>query len=327
MIESVPLIQNANDAQQINASIIAMKKASKELDEKILKLNNLNKELDKRIAVLNNGLAQEITDRENADSAEVTNRNTAITNAVNALDVASVGGSGKYISAISETDGKISAIVSDLTSVIESGNNQPATSNAVYGASPVLIGQMQEGASNVTDGTEFVSSYASDNGFNETGFKNQPFKRKFVKVWNYIKSKISSWMDSTPTSESSAPITSGGVFSALYGSNIASDVFTVTASWIANHTTDIRRLGNFLVCNIFVQVTTAQTLSSATKIATLSIKPPSNIRALGAVESTGEVIKAEINPQGELTVAPFSGSVSVSGYIRFESIIFAIATS
>jgi hypothetical protein len=123
MIESVPLIQNANDAQQINASIIAMKKASKELDEKILKLNNLNKELDKKIAVLDSGLAQEIT-----------NRNTAITNAVNSLDVASVGGSGKYISAISETDGKISATVSDLTSVIESGNNQPATSGGVADA-------------------------------------------------------------------------------------------------------------------------------------------------------------------------------------------------
>ena len=38
MIDSVPLIQNANDAQQINASIIAMKKASRELDEKIVKL-------------------------------------------------------------------------------------------------------------------------------------------------------------------------------------------------------------------------------------------------------------------------------------------------
>ena len=138
MIESVPLIQNANDAQQINASIIAMKKASKELDEKILKLNNLNKELDKKIAVLDNGLAQEITDRENADSTEVSNRNTAITNAVNALDVAGVGGSGKYISAISESNGKINATVSDLTSVIESGNNQPATSGGVFDDSFLL---------------------------------------------------------------------------------------------------------------------------------------------------------------------------------------------
>jgi hypothetical protein len=135
----------------------------------------------------------------------------------------------------------------------------------------------------------------------------------------------------TPTNEikegSLELATSGGVYSALHGANIASSVFTVTANWIANHTIDIRKLGNFLVCNIFVQVTTAQTLSSATKIATLSIKPSSNLRALGAVENTGVVIKAEINSQGDLTIAPFSGSVSVSGYIRFESIIFPIAAS
>lgn len=48
--------------------------------------------------------------------------------------------------------------------------------------------------SNVTDGTEFVSSWASDNGFNETteGAVNTPYKRKFIKVWNYIKDKIGS---------------------------------------------------------------------------------------------------------------------------------------
>lgn len=112
----------------------------------------------------------------------------------------------------------------------------------------------------------------------------------------------------------------------LSGANIASSVFTVTANWIANHTTDIRKLGIFLICNIFVQVTTAQTLSSASKIAELSIKPQNNIRVLGAVESTGAVIKAEINPQGEVTVAPYTGSVNISGYIRFESIIFPAAS-
>lgn len=135
----------------------------------------------------------------------------------------------------------------------------------------------------------------------------------------------------TPTNEikqdSLELVTSGGAYSALHGANIASSVFTVTANWIANHTTDIRKLGNFLICNIFVQVMTAQTLSSAAKIAELSIKPQNNIRVLGAVESTGDVIKAEINPQGEVTVAPFSGSVSISGYIRFESIIFPVAAS
>ena len=106
---------------------------------------------------------------------------------------------------------------SDVVDAIQSGNNQPVTSNAVYNASPTLIGKMEEGTSDVTDGTEFVSSYASDSGFAETneGGPNKPYKRKFIKVWNYIKAKISSWMDSIPTSGSSNPITSGGVFSAL----------------------------------------------------------------------------------------------------------------
>ena len=50
------------------------------------------------------------------------------------------------------------------------------------------------GNDNVTDGTEFVSSWASDNGFAETtgGALNTPYKRQFIKVWNYIKGKISS---------------------------------------------------------------------------------------------------------------------------------------
>ena len=116
MIDSVPLIQNPNDVQQINASIIAMKKASRELDEKIVKLNSLNSELDKKIALLDSGLNKEIEDRKEA---------------INSLDVPGVGGSGKYISAISETDGKISATASDITSTVSSGNSQPVTSGGV----------------------------------------------------------------------------------------------------------------------------------------------------------------------------------------------------
>lgn len=119
MIDSVPLIQNANDAQQINASIIAMKKASRELDEKIVKLNSLNSELDKKIALLDSGLSKEIEDRKEA---------------INSLDVPGVGGSGKYISAISETDGKISATEGEITSSVSSGNSQPVTSGGVASA-------------------------------------------------------------------------------------------------------------------------------------------------------------------------------------------------
>lgn len=52
-----------------------------------------------------------------AIGTEVTNRNTAITNAINALDVGSVGGAGKYIQSISETDGKISATAANFPQV------------------------------------------------------------------------------------------------------------------------------------------------------------------------------------------------------------------
>ena len=57
-----------------------------------------------------------------------------------------------------------------------------------------FIGNLEVGNDNVTDGTEFVSSWASDNGFAETteGAVNTPYKRQFIKVWNYIKDKISS---------------------------------------------------------------------------------------------------------------------------------------
>ena len=55
-----------------------------------------------------------------------------------------------------------------------------------------FIGNLETGESDVTDGTEFVSSWATDNGFNEPEAVNTPYRRKFSAVWNYIKSKISS---------------------------------------------------------------------------------------------------------------------------------------
>lgn len=56
----------------------------------------------------------------------------AVANKISSLDVNSVGGSGKYISAIEEVDGKINATASNLATTVQSGNNQPVTSDAVY---------------------------------------------------------------------------------------------------------------------------------------------------------------------------------------------------
>ena len=84
-----------------------------------------------------------------------------------------------------------------------------------------FIGDLELGESDVTDGTEFVSSYASDNGFAETaeGALNKPYKRKFSAVWNYIKGKISSVLGLTKDNYGGKASTAGtaDVANALVG--------------------------------------------------------------------------------------------------------------
>lgn len=92
--------------------------------------------------------------------------------------------------------------------VIKNGNSSTIDADHFEGTLPVskggtgvtsqadinksFIGNLVLGESDVTDSTEFVSSWASDNGFSEPEGLNKPYKRKFSKVWNYIQRKISS---------------------------------------------------------------------------------------------------------------------------------------
>lgn len=52
-----------------------------------------------------------------------------------------------------------------------------------------LIATLGVGDSDVTDGTQFVTSYASDSGFADKNAVNVPYKRKATALWNYIKGK------------------------------------------------------------------------------------------------------------------------------------------
>ena len=70
-------------------------------------------------ATINSGLTQESVAND-------------ISSAINDLDADSVGGSGKYISAISESDGIISATEGTIDSSPTQGSNNPITSGAVY---------------------------------------------------------------------------------------------------------------------------------------------------------------------------------------------------
>lgn len=72
-----------------------------------------------------------------------------------------------------------------------------------------FIGNLDIGVSDVTDGTEFVSSLATDNGFADGEAVNTPYKRQFIKVWNYIKGKISSVLGLTASSYGGKASTAG----------------------------------------------------------------------------------------------------------------------
>lgn len=55
-----------------------------------------------------------------------------------------------------------------------------------------MISTLSEGTSNVTDNTEILTSYASNNGFADTNAPNVVYKRDALCIYNYIKGKLDS---------------------------------------------------------------------------------------------------------------------------------------
>ena len=149
---------------------------------------------------------------EGADAPLYTSYNDADLSEIIELGGGDSGGSsggGMTEEEKAEINGKIDALQTSVAGKSDTGHKHSA-SDITSGVLPVanggtgvttqadinkaFIGNLNVGVSDVTDGTEFVSSHASDNGFAETteGALNKPYKRQFIKVWNYIKSKISS---------------------------------------------------------------------------------------------------------------------------------------
>jgi len=75
----------------------------------------------------------------------------AITNAINELDVASKGGSGKYIKSIEETNGKISAVEDAFDTQATQNSAKPITSGAVYALKSTLEQNFQAGVDDIYD--------------------------------------------------------------------------------------------------------------------------------------------------------------------------------
>lgn len=76
-----------------------------------------------------------------------------------------------------------------------------------------LIASISTGTSNVTDKTEILTSYASDNGFNDSNAKNKIHRRPASTIWGYINSKTISNADKLDN------VHLNGIFTALSNTN------------------------------------------------------------------------------------------------------------
>ena len=76
-----------------------------------------------------------------------------------------------------------------------------------------LIASIRTGTSNVTDKTEILTSYASDNGFNDSNAKNKIHRRPASAIWGYINSKTISNADKLDN------VHLNGIFTALSNTN------------------------------------------------------------------------------------------------------------
>ena len=187
---------HANDAAAMNTQITENKNNIAALSDGAAAMNTQITENKNNIAALSDGAAAMNTQIQTNKSNIATN-----TSDISALKT-SVAGKADKVHTHSAGD------ITSGTLPIANGGTGVTTQADINRA---FIGNLEEGTSDVTDGTEFVSSYATDNGFAETtdGALNKPYKRKFVKVWNYIKGKISSVLGLTATNYSGKASTAG----------------------------------------------------------------------------------------------------------------------
>ena len=113
---SMPVNNETQLRQEVNTSIVALKREAFSLENLIAQAAQTLQDINKRLSELEGKQGDYV---KKADAT-----------------VESVGGDGKYISAISETDGKINATATDLGNMVPvnsvtSGNMPSVTSNAV----------------------------------------------------------------------------------------------------------------------------------------------------------------------------------------------------
>lgn len=203
---------NDNSTKSINAAIIDLQNQIKQLQHEIgiLSKNQLKEddiEFPGKVEYADEaGKAKEADHAKTADTAKYTSETENAVHAGTADNAtkAMQDGSGNVITDTYATKTELTNGLSgkantshnhsaaDITSgtlAVERGGTGQTTQADINKA---IVGELPERNDVVTDGTMFVSSWASDNGFADTNATNVPYKRKFSRVWEYIKGKISS---------------------------------------------------------------------------------------------------------------------------------------
>ncbi len=220
---------NDNSTKSINAAIIDLQNQIKQLQHKIgiLSKNQLKEddiEFPGKVEYADEaGKAKEADHAKTADTAKYTSETE---NAVHAgyADIATKATQDASGNVITDTYTTKSELTNGLSGKANTSHNHSAadiTSGTLAVArggtgqttqadiNKAFVGVLEEGNDVVTDGTMFVSSYASDNGFADTNATNVPYKRKFSRVWEYIKGKISSVLGLTASNYSGKANTAG----------------------------------------------------------------------------------------------------------------------
>lgn len=200
---------NENDASDMNTEI-------SDLERRISSLANDTAAMNTEISANTEAISGKADKNHTHTKSEITDFPTSLKNP-NALTV-----NGKIYDGSTAVDAGVQTVANGGTGVTTQSDINKA-----------FIGNLEAGESDVTDGTEFVSSYASDNGFAETaeGALNKPYKRKFSAVWNYIKDKISSVLGLTASSYSNVQIGGAGVTGSkltIQGNALGSNSYTDT---------------------------------------------------------------------------------------------------
>ena len=151
-----------------------------------------------------------------------------------------------------------SAVDAGVQTITNGGTGQ--TTQA--GINKAFVGGLEEGTSDVTDGTMFVSSWASDNGFSDTNAVNVPYKRKFSRVWEYIKGKISSVLGLTASSYGGKANTAGTA------DKVASE--GVSTMWIYGRNNAVLKTTSAAAANGWKAFASIKTASGSIEIGNLS---------------------------------------------------------